>query len=206
MEKRPIHDRIGLWVKEAAADKEGSQGKTPDVNTPATSLDSDGGFNFGKSNFGGTFDFAKYLSTFNEKELLSRCICGICADVADEPTITDCKHVFCRDCIQAECNKAAAQSNWTECPVCSSAFDGAVPFEELKAKQDASSPPSEGDGSQTGGKRRRKGNKRSSDPWLDVPGEMLPSAKTVALKQQVLEWQKEAPDDKIVIFTQFHLM
>ena len=206
MEKRPIHDRIGIWVKDAAAEKEGSQGKTPDVTTPAASVESDRGINFGKSNFGSTFDFTKYLSTLNERELLSRCICGICGDVADDPTITDCRHVFCRDCIQTECNKAAAQSNFTECPVCHSAFGSAIPFEDLEARQDVLTLSSEGEESQTGGRRRRKGDKRSSDPWLDVPGEMLPSAKTIALKQQVLQWQEEAPDDKIIIFTQFRLM
>lgn len=105
-----------------------------------------------------------------------------------------------------ECNKAAAQSNWTECPVCNSAFGSAIPFEDLRAKADVPSISSEGEESQTERRSRRKGKKRAYDPWLDAPGEMLPSAKTIALKQQVLQWQEEAPDDKIVVFTQFHLM
>lgn len=142
----------------------------------------------------------------NERELLARCICGICADVADDATITDCNHVFCRECIQRESDKAAAQSNWTECPVCNLAFGSAMPYEELKAKQDVSYVSSEGDESQTEGRRGRKKQKSSYEPWLDMPGEMLPSAKTIALKQQILQWQGEAPDDKIVVFTQFRLM
>jgi len=137
---------------------------------------------------------------------LARCICGICADVADEPTITDCNHVFCRQCIQTECNKAAAQSDYTECPICNSAFNSTIPFEELRARQENPAATSEDEASQTEGRSRRKGAKSSRDPWLDMAGEMLPSAKTIALKQQILQWQEEAPDDKIVIFTQFRLM
>lgn len=35
------------------------------------------------------------------------------------------------------------------------------------------------------------------------PQPMVPSAKTTTVKHTVLEWQKDAPDDKIIIFTQF---
>ncbi|KAK8051006.1 hypothetical protein PG993_002391 [Apiospora rasikravindrae] len=35
------------------------------------------------------------------------------------------------------------------------------------------------------------------------PTPMVPSAKTTTVKHTVLEWQKNAPDDKIIIFTQF---
>lgn len=35
------------------------------------------------------------------------------------------------------------------------------------------------------------------------PHPMVPSAKTTTVKHTVLEWQKDAPDDKIIIFTQF---
>ena len=205
-EKRPIYERIGLWVKDSAVEKGGSQATSSDINTPAASSETEGGINFGKSSFGNRFEFVKYLSTLNEKELLARCVCGICGDVADEPTITDCNHVFCRECIQMECNRAAAQSDWTECPVCSSAFGSTIAFEELRAKENTNSVTPEGEESQTKGRRRRKAAKISHDLWLDMPGEMLPSAKTIALKQQILQWQEEAPGDKIVIFTQFRLM
>lgn len=37
----------------------------------------------------------------------------------------------------------------------------------------------------------------------DYPKPMAPSAKTTQVKQTVLKWQGEKPDDKIIIFTQF---
>ncbi|KAI9877522.1 MAG: hypothetical protein M1830_003663 [Pleopsidium flavum] len=205
-DKRPIYDQIGLWVKDASAQREANQNKVRDVNTPNSNSETDGGANFGKSSFGSNFDFAKYLSTLDEKEMLARCVCGICADVAIEPTITDCKHVFCRDCIQSECNKAAAQSDFTECPVCQYAFRSTNPFKELEARQDVVTPSTDDEESQTGSGRGRKGKKKLDGPWLNLPGEMLPSAKMIALKHRILEWQQEAPDDKIVVFTQFRLM
>lgn len=30
--------------------------------------------------------------------------------------------------------------------------------------------------------------------------ELLPSAKTIAIKNKILEWQRDAPDDKIIVF------
>lgn len=35
---------------------------------------------------------------------------------------------------------------------------------------------------------------------------MTPSAKTTRLKDIILEWQKDAPDDKIIVFTQWILL
>ncbi|KAI8281880.1 SNF2 family domain-containing protein [Colletotrichum sp. SAR 10_98] len=43
-----------------------------------------------------------------------------------------------------------------------------------------------------------------SDKNPDAP--VTPSAKMTALKETVLRWQAEAPDDKIIIFSQFHLV
>ncbi len=202
-DKRPIYDQIGLWVKDRATDR-GRQ----DGNTPTASSETDGGVNFGKSNFGSNFDFARYLSTLSETEMLARCLCGICGDATEDPTITDCKHVFCRECIQAECDKAAAQSDSTDCPVCQSSFKSTALLNDLIAKDDPITSTIDTEDTQTRGGRGRghKGKKKSDGPWLNLPGELLPSAKTIAFKQQVLEWIKETPNDKIVVFTQFRLM
>ncbi|KAK8128624.1 hypothetical protein PG984_009732 [Apiospora sp. TS-2023a] len=50
--------------------------------------------------------------------------------------------------------------------------------------------------------------KNSSTRFLQAldksyPKPMVPSAKTTTVKHTILEWQKDAPDDKIIIFTQF---
>lgn len=39
--------------------------------------------------------------------------------------------------------------------------------------------------------------------WIGQPGQILPSAKTMAAKVQILTWLDEAPDCKIIVYTQF---
>lgn len=202
-EKRPFYDQIGHLVRDAVAEREANN----HLSTASSGNDITRGTDFGRSDFGNNFDFTKYLSTLNEEDMLARCVCGICADFAVDATITDCKHVFCRECIQIECNKAAAQSDFTECPVCQHAFGSTTPFKDLVAREsDVTIFSDDEDSEIESSQRRRKGKKKSDSPWLNLPGELLPSAKTIALKQQILKWHLEAPDDKIVVFTQFRLM
>ncbi len=43
--------------------------------------------------------------------------------------------------------------------------------------------------------------------WLSLGGdELLPSAKTIAIKAQILNWIRENPTVKIIIYTQFLAM
>ena len=44
------------------------------------------------------------------------------------------------------------------------------------------------------------------DSWIDTKGPLVPSTKTLAIKAQILDWTDIAPDEKIIIFTQFHSM
>lgn len=46
-----------------------------------------------------------------------------------------------------------------------------------------------------------------ADDWLSLGGpEVLPSAKTLAIKSQILNWIAETPNVKIIIYTQFLAM
>jgi hypothetical protein len=45
--------------------------------------------------------------------------------------------------------------------------------------------------------------KEDDADWLELPGHTLSSAKTMAVKVQILQWMKDSPDCKILIFTQF---
>lgn len=49
----------------------------------------------------------------------------------------------------------------------------------------------------------KKAKKDKTDDWIDMKGEVLPSAKTQAVKAQVLNWLEEDPDAKIIIYSQF---
>ena len=39
--------------------------------------------------------------------------------------------------------------------------------------------------------------------WISMTGEICPSAKTQAIKAQILNWFEEDPNVKIIIYTQF---
>lgn len=44
---------------------------------------------------------------------------------------------------------------------------------------------------------------KKDDDWLTMPGHILPSAKSLAVKAQLLNWFSESPDCKCIIFSQF---
>jgi hypothetical protein len=41
--------------------------------------------------------------------------------------------------------------------------------------------------------------------WLSMGGEVFPSAKMTALKCHLVKWFRDAPNDKVIIFSQFLL-
>jgi hypothetical protein len=46
-----------------------------------------------------------------------------------------------------------------------------------------------------------------AEDWLSLGGdEVLPSAKTIAIKAQILNWIRENPSVKIIVYTQFLAM
>ncbi len=168
------YDELGVWVREHVEQQPGSTDTTTS-NSP-----------FGKSSFGGKADFSKYLATLNEEEMLTRCICRICSDMATDPQISDCNHVFCKQCIQDECTKAAAAGKaYTACPICSTLFKEVNPYTKLQARPyDQVDEPEDVD--DDGEDRRGKKRNQSKNSWLHLSEDILPSAKLVAAKVSCL--------------------
>ena len=52
-------------------------------------------------------------------------------------------------------------------------------------------------------KKAAKGEKRTENDWIDMKGEILPSAKTTGAKAALLNALEEDPEAKIIIYTQF---
>lgn len=136
---------------------------------------------FGRSNFGTNFEFGRYLETLDEKAMIDRCTCHICGDIPSNPQITDCKHVFCKDCIEQKCLATAnLGSNYTECPKCRFAFNGVVPHSTLSAREyDLSLELSQSE-AQTGEHHGKEKTPRND--WLKMDGDLLPSTKLTAVK------------------------
>lgn len=161
-------------------------------------------------NFGAySANFQKYLRTLrddsNWSELNNQTSCRKCRQPADEPRITSCHHVFCHECLISLHREAAVRGeDQAKCPECGDIFSGTTPCvgsAELGTERNGSSQSSKS------GKRRRP-SKDAEDPltWIEMDGHLLPSAKTLAVKAQILNWKDEAPQEKIIIFTQFHNM
>jgi hypothetical protein len=53
------------------------------------------------------------------------------------------------------------------------------------------------------GNKPSPADKKKVQNWVQMYGEVLPSAKTVAVKAQILEWIEEDKDVKIICYSQF---
>ena len=178
--QRPIYQQKGIWVqKQDEAAGKANRNQSTFTNTAS----------FGRSSFGDKVKYDKYLRTFNEEEMHNRCLCRVCGDMVENPQIINCKHVFCRDCIVSECEKAAAAGiGYPNRPVCYQKYSEVLPYIDLKTHPftdlDA---PEEADDESSSQNRHGKTNqkeKRASKSWLDMSdGDAIPpSSKLVAAK------------------------
>lgn len=175
-----FYKKVQTWVTESQTQ---SDDPPADSNPGMSSGSGTSASSSGRPTFGYNFGFDRYLGTLDEQEMLARCICHICADLADDPQITDCKHVFCKSCIQEACNRSAeAGSDYTECPACRFAFTGAVPHSDLQARKQTSRPGAAASNRNQSSESQSKKRKVPKNEWLDMKGDILPSAKLMAVK------------------------
>ncbi|KAI9822957.1 MAG: hypothetical protein M1826_000339 [Phylliscum demangeonii] len=177
VEGRPFLRRLRDWLVESK--KQSSNPPASGSTEPAQEPIPDDSL-FGRSSFGSNFGLKRYLENLDEEQLLQRSVCRICMDLAENPQITNCKHVFCKGCIERACIEAASSgSDYTECPTCLYAFTDLVPYEALVARPKPiirQPDVAEDDGA---GRKKRK---RPSNPWLDMDGPIFSSTKTAAVK------------------------
>ncbi|ELR09194.1 hypothetical protein VC83_05559 [Pseudogymnoascus destructans] len=205
-DKRPIYEQIELWTSKPATN-----------NEPKQSGDS---VSFGRSDFGNRFDFEGFLSEADHEKIYARIVCILCSDLPQDPVKTDCGHIFCRACLEGNIHAQAAtlEFDYTACPKCEKIFEHYEPWRnpDLKGSDDGAG--SERSDHSSGQPTRQTSRRKDANykphikdsEWLktciETPKKLLPSTKTIALKAQILRWVHEAPDDKILIFTQFRMM
>ncbi len=122
-----------------------------------------------------------------------------------------CGHTFCRDCIEGELKIRNC------CPTCNAHVLQTEDFLEPEGLPDEEDEEDNEGGHQKPRRSRKKKEKavgddanwvqpkmKDSSKWMERYDENYPdkilgaSAKTIAVKNQILLWQKEAPDDKII--------
>lgn len=153
--------------------------------------------------------FRKYLRSFRKSgqwiDLKDRSLCHRCNCPPDEPWVTNCFHLYCKECLNNmayEAGKEGKSQSW--CIPCDKPFEESKPcsgIEELemddivqKTDSDDKIKPGRGKG------------QNNAERWLDLKGDVLQSSKTTAVKIQLEEWLKEEPDKKVIVFSQFRLL
>ena len=166
----------------------------------------------GKS-FGKTYDFKPYLNSLAQGEdwqkKKERAKCGECGKHPTRPWYTSCGHLLCDTCYEVVITTAAEEgkSNAT-CKACGTTFAACARCDE---EDDDVPGPSSGTRNKAKLQRRKERERLDreevADDWLSLGGpEVLPSAKTLAIKSQILNWISETPNVKIIIYTQFLAM
>ncbi|CAI6332506.1 unnamed protein product [Periconia digitata] len=162
--------------------------------------------------FGKEFNFTPYLNSLasgdNWDRLKQASKCSMCDKPLKQnsPTwITSCSHLSCQKCYEQTALREAI-SGPQSCKSCGEMIENFTP---VSAEEAAiyNGGPAERTRSRKDKERKKIEEQDIKDDWLMLGGEsVLPSAKTIAVKAQILNWIKENPDVKIIIYTQFLAM
>lgn len=144
-----------------------------------------------------SFRFKRYLDDLKKSEQWAS-LCSGCRQEPEQPHITSCLHLYCLECaLGLQAMAARRGMDQARCDECGTPYDSLEPCAEaVNVEQESTASP---DSTPPAGKKSKKAK---DDSWLSKKGDMLPSAKTLAIKAQVLEWLEQDPEAKIIIFTQ----
>ena len=194
-------------MKRMIADKcSGSRSTTTSkANTPLSNGDEDPELEHSRPL---VFKFRKFLRQLSQNskfdDLVSRTLCHKCGDVPQDPHVTECLHIYCKECLNAMNQEAAADGeDHAACLECGTMYTEARPchglkelgYNELRAGSEESAR----------GGRRPKRDTEEDVKWMTM-GTLIPSAKTAAMIKQIEEWFQEDSTIKILVFSQFTSM
>jgi hypothetical protein len=179
------NDTDHIDVQDDKADKK--KGKYDDSYTGAT---------FGmRNNYGEFLTDIKEAAELEEQEVPVEC-CYCQKSPPKDRHDASCGHPYCNKCLQ-EVGEACRDKGlrMTECWTCKEYITGTRKNAINKTSIFTQARAAVLDGEE----RKKKANPGAVvDAWIDADGNMLPSAKTLAFKAQVLNWLQNEPDVKIV--------
>ncbi|KAK8249972.1 SNF2 family N-terminal domain-containing protein [Phyllosticta capitalensis] len=162
------------------------------------------------------YNFSKYLCSLRKgkawEELQARTLCSECRNTPHEPMVTSCYHLYCSQCLEAVQHRAALKGlERARCTTCQNEYSRSMPVDDYTLESVIQSQGMESDNegpTDKHWKKKRRGKKGKDEEdvalsWIDMNGAVLPSAKTIAMKAQILNWLEAKPDGKIIIYTQF---
>ncbi|EMD69377.1 hypothetical protein COCSADRAFT_67919, partial [Bipolaris sorokiniana ND90Pr] len=176
-------------------------------------LESDHRFGTGGS-FGKDYNFGPFLSSLQTGKSWERAKktakCSTCGKKPQQPMLTSCGHLICADpCYSEACVEMAEQGEENiVCKACGVTSTSTITCDMGTDSQDI---PASGTRSNDKKKkdkgRKRIGREDIAHDWLaSLDDDVLPSAKTIAVKSQIMNWIKENPNVKIIVYTQFLAM
>jgi SNF2 family DNA or RNA helicase len=165
--------------------------------------------------FGKEYNFKPFLQSLKTgdswEKAKKRARCSYCDRQPKDPWIASCGHIICATpCLEVSYVEAAeVGKDYASCKAC-----GITPVSVLQFEVDETDPfdaVARGTRSKAAMKaakqRERRDREDISEDWLSLAGaDVLPSAKTLAIKAQIMNWWKEDPNVKIIIYTQFLAM
>ena len=136
------------------------------------------------------------------EELKNEQLCHKCKNVPEDPWVTSCLHVYCKECLEFLAYEASKRNqDSTLCIECRTQFTASKSCSGLKELviDDFSDLSADVRG------RRPKSGKVNMH-WVSYDDELVLSAKTIGVEYQVKKWLEEEPDKKIIVFSQFLMM
>lgn len=152
--------------------------------------------------------FTDYLKTLiansNASEFAKRSTCPRCEGPPEDPYVTTCMHVYCKECLAAMVTLAAEQDEGAKCVVCQDVFNGSEPCAGVKELNHDMGTGFDAEGNVAKKKRHRP--PKDLLKWIRKDGGVLPSTKSAAVVDQIDKWLTEDPDKKIIVFSQWVMM
>lgn len=172
--------------------------------------------NTGNADLGGShglsYNFGRYLQSLQESEafeaICERTLCCGCRQPPQDPQVTSCFHIYCHTCLMdLQSSFARRGLERHRCTECGVFYDDAKPCEKILepyvgANENMAISDQEGGLGLRKGGQKDKGKAEQND-WIQMRGQILPSAKTIALKARIMAWIEEDEDVKILVFSQF---
>ena len=151
--------------------------------------------------------FAKVLKELkrssNWKELKASTLCQYCDGIPDEPYVTSCFHIFCRECLVNLHHEAVDKGlNKAECTNCGHRYTETAPCGHLKELEvpDLSASVFQ---DKTKSKPVKKQFKLSMR-YVDHDDKLVLSTKILAVKKQLAKWMEEDSNAQIIVFSEWH--
>jgi len=178
-------------------------------SVPTGSLDIDNHEQQTGGKHGLSFKFRRYLTFLVKSEhwdaITQRTLCTGCRQPPQNPQVTSCFHIYCLSCLtDLQHMDARRGHDRARCSECGDTFTNAQACEGLDTVEAArTTARSASIDQQSPQKARKAGGGLGMDSWINMPGQVLPSAKTMACKAQILNWFQETPGVKVIVYTQF---